>query len=376
MLSSKSRQRAARVGRRGVRVDQVVEHGRGAPVGEVGVVVHDDLRAVAGRMIEQRRQPLVRQLRRPRHLLRVPGTCPGGSGPRSAASPASPRRSADRAPRGGREEQRNSAPRGARKHLFQKKRQVASSSSRCAGITPCPIAGAAAAGMRARNFSSRNVSSSGCSMGATCVPPGTVSISEPGMRVVHLFAEPVRREGVVGARHDQGGHVHLRQMIERGVLAGVLEHAEEQAADPSTTGGGSTARSRPRRTSLPFTSRCVAYLVRQLSAGGELPDQLHRVRVAIAAASIIDGRMIFIAFESWNVSSGSPCEPQIRTSAGTCFRMPAVVLERHLHAHRVPEKHRLRRSRRRSAPPACRRRCRRNPTRPRSSGIPLRPWPR
>ena len=64
-------QRAARVGRRGVGVDQVVEQGAGVAVGEVGVVLDDDLGAALGRMIEQRNQALMRQLGGARHFLRV-----------------------------------------------------------------------------------------------------------------------------------------------------------------------------------------------------------------------------------------------------------------------------------------------------------------
>ena len=65
-------ERAPRIGWRREGVDQVVEEGGGVPVGEVGVVLDDDVRALGRQVVQQREEPLVRQLGGARYLLRVP----------------------------------------------------------------------------------------------------------------------------------------------------------------------------------------------------------------------------------------------------------------------------------------------------------------
>jgi len=161
----------------------------------------------------------------------------------------------------------------------------------------------------------------------------------PRDAVVHLLAEPVGRERIGGAGDDQRRHLHVRQVIERAVLAGVLEHAEEQ---PRVHGRQVPEVRlevlRVHQLAVHFQMR--GDLVCELSARRELPDQVGRVRPAVGRGDHrrqddLQRLRVVEGVERQPVRAANQHQPL------HLLRVPPVVLERHLHAHRVPEEDRL-----------------------------------
>ena len=180
-------ERRARVRRGGVGVDQVVEERRGVAVGEVGVVLDDDLRPLTRLVIEQRHQPAVRLFRGARDLLRVPVHPLMEVHLKMRRLYRFPHKS--RIKRCGwkgnqQDPKRTAEARRARSFFFKKRDFLRVLCASAVRLKPFHAVRNCAdfCGMPARNFSSRSAINSGCSMGDTWVPPGTVSSSEPGMR--------------------------------------------------------------------------------------------------------------------------------------------------------------------------------------------------
>src|SRR5438067_4977634 len=155
--------RGARIGRRRESMHQRVEDWRRAAVGEVGVVGENDLRPAVGDVIEERREPRMGRFRHPGEL--------GREAVLALVEVDLEMRRVDRLP----VEARVGGARGpgAEQREGDGDAPHAQEAARSWGFLP---------EMRESHFSSRRAMSWGCSMGATCVPPGTESISEPEMR--------------------------------------------------------------------------------------------------------------------------------------------------------------------------------------------------
>ena len=150
----------SRVGRGGVSVHQIVEERGGAAVGEVGVVGQHDLRPLGRDVAEERREPRVGVLRDARHLR--------GERELALVEVDLEMRRVDRQP---------DVPRVVRERGRRAEKGAHQRSAHQEPATRSPPCW-----MPASHFSSRSVINSGCSSGAMCDPPGTVSISAPGMR--------------------------------------------------------------------------------------------------------------------------------------------------------------------------------------------------
>ena len=73
----------------------------------------------------------------------------------------------------------------------------------------------------------RAPTSSGCSIGATCVPAGTTRSSDVGDLLGHPLRERARRERVLLAGDDEHRHVDLREVLLGAVVAGGAQHLQE-----------------------------------------------------------------------------------------------------------------------------------------------------
>ena len=139
---------------------QVVEERRREAVREVSIIREDDLRPLGWHVSEERHEPRVRLLGEARHLRRQRVLAlmeVDLEMRRIDREPHVPRIESER---GGREQQ------GANESAAHQE----------------PAARSRAGWIPASHFSSRSVTSSGCSSVAMCDPPGTVSISARWMR--------------------------------------------------------------------------------------------------------------------------------------------------------------------------------------------------
>ena len=152
---------------------------------------------------------------------------------------------------------------------------------------------------------------------------------------MHLLGEPVRGEGVVRPRHDEHRDVHLGEVIERAVLARVLQHSEEEPwIDPGEVHEVRREVLAPHH--LPVHLQVRGELVRPFAPDDQPPEQMRGFRPLLRSAEqgredVLQHPGIVEGVEGQAVAAADQHHPQ------DALRVAAVVLERYLHAHRVAE---------------------------------------